>query len=259
MNDPHVVALSYRVEHANSVSYEKAPPLRYCESPEFDLTVNDDIARLAFKTHYADEDEARAAVEPFIKHWEFEATLQRGPSYFSLRYIEAEIIDRNPSPPEPGVGNTGALYALGSITANGGVMLLSPHYPPPPTGGSVDPDDPYVAKMKRRIDEYRLQRSKLPDMAYFCVTVLEDKYGGRKNAARKCGVSEEVLNEIGRLSSTKGGEDARKAAGADDEYTDQERRFLIQAVTDVIFRAAQVAADDSQSLPQITLADLPRL
>ena len=44
MNDPHVVALIYTVEHGNSVSYENAGPLRFGGSPEFDLTVEDDRA-----------------------------------------------------------------------------------------------------------------------------------------------------------------------------------------------------------------------
>ena len=61
MNDPHVVALIYTVEHGDLVSYEKAGPLRYCGSPEFNLTVEDKIARFEFKKHYADKDEAREA------------------------------------------------------------------------------------------------------------------------------------------------------------------------------------------------------
>ena len=259
MNDPKVVALIYRVEHANSVSYEQAPPLRYSDSPEFDLTVEDNTARFELKKLYATEDEALEAVEPFVKHWEFESTLQWGPSNFSLRYTEAEIIDRNPAPSEPGAGNAGISVILSSITATGGVLLLNPHYPPPPSGGSVDPDDDAVIKMKRRHDEYRLRRAKLPATAYFCVTVLEEKYGGRKEAAKKCGISKKVIDKIATLATAKGGADARKAAGADDEYTDQERRFLNQAVRKIIWRAAQVAADDSQNIPQITMASLPKL
>lgn len=116
-----------------------------------------------------------------------------------------------------------------------------------------------MVKLKRRHDEYRLRRAKLPATAYFCVTVLEDKYGDLTEAAKKCGISRNVLKAIKKLSSTKGGEDARKAAGSDDEFTRQEKRFLNQAVREVILRAAQVAADDSQRFPQITLADPPSL
>ena len=48
MNDPKVVALIYTVEHGKSVNYEKAVPLRNFKTPEFDLTVEDKIARFEF-------------------------------------------------------------------------------------------------------------------------------------------------------------------------------------------------------------------
>ena len=259
MNDPQVVALIYRVEHKNSVSYEKAGPLRYCGSPEFDLTVEDKIARFEFKKFYANEDEARKAIEPFIQQWEFETGIRWGPNNFSLRYKKAEIIDRNPSPPEPGIRKLRASVVLPGLTASASVLLVNPHYPPPPTGGSVDLDDPDVVKMKRRYDEYSLRRAKLPDVAYFCVTVLEVKYGSLSAAAKACGISRNVLKEIKKLSSNKGGEDSRKAEGFDEEFTKQEKRFLNRALKEIIIRAAQVAADDSQRLPQITMADLPSL
>ena len=258
MNDPQVVALIYTVEHGNSVDYDNAAPLRYSDSPEFDLTVDDYVARFELREFYADEDAAREAIESFIQHWEFEASMRFGPGSFGLRFREAEIIDRNPSSPEPDTKGSEIVFHL-SVTTTGGVILGFPHYPPPPAGGSVDLDDPNVIKMKRRYGEYRLGRAKLPGMAYFCITVLEEKYGSLSEAARKCGVSKNVLVRIRSLSSTKGGEDARKAAGADREFTNEEKRFLKEAVEEIVIRAAQVAADDNQRQPLITMADLPKL
>lgn len=258
MNDPQVVALNYIVEHGNAVSYENAAPLRDCKSPEFDLTVEDNIARFELKRHYADEDEARAAVEPFIRHWEFMSEMRGGPSSFRLRYTNPEIIDRNPPPPEPGVQHIRASVHLGgTLSVKAELTVLQTHYPPLPTGGSVDPDDDAVVKMKRQYEMYRLGRLSLAHMPYFCVTVLEKEYGSRAGAAKKCGVSKKVLDKIATLASEKGGEGARKAGGADHEFTNEEKRFLNQAVVEIIIRTAQVAADDSQPLPQITMADLP--
>ncbi len=258
MNDPQVVALIYTVEHGNSVDYDDAGPLRYSDLPEFDLTVDDNVARFELREFYADEDEAREAIEPFIQHWEFEASMRFGPGSFGLRFREAEIIDRKHSLPEPDTKGSEIVFHF-SVTTTGGVILGFPHYPPPPAGGSVDLDDPCVVKMKRRYGEYRLGRAKLPDMAYFCMTVLEEKYGSLSEAARKCGVSKNVLVKIRSLSSTKGGEDARKAAGADRGFTNEEKRFLKEAVEEIVIRAAQVAADDSQRHPRITMAALPKL
>ena len=259
MNDPKVVALIYTVEHGKSVSYESAAPLRHYGSPEFYLTVENKIARFEFKKFYADKDEALEAIEPFIQHWEFEASMRFGPGTFGLRFKEAEIIDRNPSPPEPRIKDARASAVLPGLTASASVILGFPHYPPPPASGLVDPDDDYVVMMKGRYDQYRLRRAKLPEMAYFCMTVLEEKYGSLSEAAKKCGVSRKALETIKRLSSTKGGKDARKAAAADEEFTRREKRFLKEAVEEIIIRAAQVAFDDSQSLPKITMADLPSL
>ena len=195
MNDQQVVALIYRVEHRNSVSYKDAAPLRYCQSPEFDLTVEDKIARFEFKKFYADKDEALEAIEPFIQQWEFETGIRWGPNNFSLRYKKAEIIDRNPSPPEPGkkgfggsavlpglTASAGDLFVGGSavlpgLTASAGVLFVNPHYPPPPAGGSVDLDDPVVVKMKSKYEQYCLGRTTLPDAANFCLTGLKEKYG----------------------------------------------------------------------------------
>ena len=263
MNDPQVVALIYRVEHGDSVSYENAGPLRnFSQTPEFDLTVEDKIARFEFAKGYEneDEDEALKAIEPFIQQWEFETGIRWGPNSFKLRYTNAEIIDRNASPPKSGTRKLRpAGHVLGNFTAEAKIMLGHAHYPPPPSGGSVDPDDPYVVMMRRRYEQYRLGRAKQPEMAYFCVTVLEKKYGDLSAAAKECGISRNVLKEIKKLSSNKGGEDSRKAGGFDDEFTRQEKRFLNRALKEIIIRAAQVAADDSQCLPQITMADLPKL
>ena len=224
------------------------------------MTVEDKIARFEFEKDYENEDEALKAIEPFIQQWEFETGIRWGPNSFKLRYTNAEIIDRNPSPSKSGTRKvrTGG-HVLSNITASAKLTRGMPHYPPPPVGGSVDLEDPYVVMMRRRYEQYRLGRAKRPEMAYFCVTVLEKKYGNLSAAAKECGISRNVLKEIKKLSSNKGGEDSRKAEGFDDEFTRQEKRFLNLAVPEIIIRAAQVAADDSQRHPQITMADLPSL
>ena len=273
MNDPHVVALIYRVVHGKSVRYDNAGPLRYSSSPEFKLTVEDNTARFAFKKHYASEGEALEAVEPFIQHWEFQAAMRDGPGKFGLRFKEAEIIDRNPSPPEPckeGFGasavpsvlNVGGSAVFSGFTATGGVAFVSPHYPPPPAGGAVNPSDPDVKSMYNRYVNYWSEGEFLPGMAYFCLTMLEYKFKGqngkkaRDEAAEKYRIHEDVLNKIGHLSA-KGGPIGRK--GGTVSLTEREKRWLGESVKKIIYRAAQVAADDSQHLPQITMADLPSL
>jgi len=270
MNDPHVVALIYTVEHGKSVYYQDASPLSYGDDPRFQLTVEDNSTRFELKEHYADLGAARDALEPFIDHWEFETALRVGPNSFSLRFKEAEIIDRNPSPPEPrkeGLGayavrpvlNVGGYAVLPGVTGSGGVAFGSPHYPPPPAGGAVKPDDPDVKSMYNRYVNYCSEGEFLPGMAYFCLTMLEYKFKGKKardEAAEKYRLHKDVLNKIGHLSA-RGGPIGRK--GGTVSLTEREKRWLGESVKKIIYRAAQVAADDSQHLPQITMADLPSL
>jgi len=263
MNDPKVIALLYTVEPAKAGRYDKADPLRYSCSPEFDLTVEDKIARFEFRKFYAYASEAREAVEPFIQHWEFQTSMRVRSDGFMLRYKEAEIVDRNPLPPEqkPASQKARARAVFSSnFSVRAEATVVSPHYPSPPASGSVDLDDPCVVKMKSRYEKYSLGRTTLPDAVNICLTSLEEKYKGRSAAAKAIGVSEKILNKIGDLGSNKGGMDeARKAVGTDKDFTDQERRFLKEALKKIIIRTAQVAADDSQRHPQITMADLPKL
>lgn len=40
MNDPHVVALKYSIEHDGTVKYDDAQPIT-CERPEFSINIAD--------------------------------------------------------------------------------------------------------------------------------------------------------------------------------------------------------------------------
>ena len=88
MNDPHVVALIYRVEHGDTVAYDEAAPL-VREEQAFRLEVEDKRARFVLKDHYATEAEAREVIEEYIHIWEFDACLDRGPDFFRLRFHTA--------------------------------------------------------------------------------------------------------------------------------------------------------------------------
>ena len=70
-------------------------------------------------------------------------------------------------------------------------------------------------------------------------------------------IKPEVLDKIGHLSSKRGGQQARKASGKDNDLTDQDRRFLKKAIEVVIRRVAEKAHDPDSDLPEISLSDLP--
>ena len=133
-------------------------------------------------------------------------------------------------------------------------------YPPPPSGVTLDPDDPDVLTMFHRYQGYLEQREQLTGMAYFCLTMLEKnfKQDRRKKAARKYAIAFRVLNDVGYLTDKKGGRaSARKADGIDTDLTSQEINFLESATKAMIRRVGEVALHPEQSHPQITMLDLP--
>ena len=115
MNDPHVVALLYSIEHDDSVDYSEARQIEH-EEESFRVAVEDNGVRFELKEHYATEEAAREAVESYVSCWELEAALRERPCQFGLRYERAEIIDRNPPPPRPGVVSVSALPIRATVS-----------------------------------------------------------------------------------------------------------------------------------------------
>ena len=266
MNDPHVAALIYKIEHGQSVDYRKAQPMDH-EETDFSVKVADQQVRFEFKKHYAAEDVARRAIEGCIRAWEFGAGLKNGPDYFKLKFDYAQIEDRKPT---PGVVMVHARPARFEVTVGKATCVVSPGcYPPPQSVMLITPD---VQTMYDRYMGYRQGREPLTTMAYFCLTILERStkknqrsgrrrsrraWTPRKVAAKKYGIKVEVLKKIGCLSSKKGGQQARKASGTNNNLTAQDRRFLEEAIKAIIRRAAEEAHAPNSDFPEITLSAFP--
>jgi hypothetical protein len=130
-------------------------------------------------------------------------------------------------------------------------------YPGPAVPGIAR--DPNVDLMFDRFCRYRAGNTTLADAANFGLTVLELTAGGRNDAARRYSTDKRVLNNLGDIAASKGGSEARKAKGAEAEFTATERDRLDKAIKRLIWRAAEVAGNPSASLQQIKMADLPPL
>jgi len=130
MNDPHVEALVYRIEHAEGVTFDEAESEEF-ETSEFTGRIADGTVRFAFKGHYSNVQEARAAIEPFIRVWETWDALRPELSGFRLIYSTSEVVDRNPPP-----GNYANLeLSPVSLSAKGAGVEMRAYrtYPEPPT------------------------------------------------------------------------------------------------------------------------------
>lgn len=249
MNDPHVATLLYRVEHGESISYKEAEPL-VLDEPAFRLEVKDKQARFELHDHYATEKDAREAIEEYIRAWEFDACLENGLDSFQLKFHKAEIVDRNPT---PGVVHFHFRTSTAQVTVTPPVKKHS--YPLPPSSISINPD---IQTMFDRYMNYRRRREPLPSMAYFCLDYLLRCAGDEKSTSGKYRISRNVIEKIRKISSTKGGPSgARKGGGVSHELTNEESRFLEEAVEKMIRRAAEKAHNPDADLPNIKMSDLP--
>ena len=265
MNDPHVTALHYWVEHDDSVDYDIAVPL--CHEDEL-VKVHLEKRELTLhpKEHYASSQEAREAVAGFIRNWEFDATVEAGSRQFELKYMYADIIDRKPAPSPPGVVNA-------SMSARAGFPKVSLHltvgkakYPSPPARLELDSSNPTALAMLSRLDRYHQGRETLAAMSYFCLTVMWDsaKIAKGTTSAMQAvrdyyAITPNLQGRVSDLSTNRGGGEARKGTGLQREFTNEERGFLLAAVKAFTRRAAERAASPDANLRMITMADMPPL
>ena len=256
MNDPHVVALVYRIEHGKSIDFNKAEP--FCRDEQgFRLSVTDAKARFEMHDHFPTIAAADEALTEYRRAWEFDAQLKRGPDSFHLVLDreKSELVDRKPTPGRVGIHGSGG--SAGTFSAT---LCLGPSaYPELPSGITLNPD---VETMHGRYMGYRKGREPLASMANFCLTVLEGSTGKkiskRQAAAQERGIAKHVLNKIGELADTKGGKEARKGKGVGEDFSAAERRFLEHSVKVIIRRMAESPAS-SGTLPMISMSDLPPL
>jgi hypothetical protein len=251
MNDPHVSVLMYRVRHYETVNYDKASPLEY-ETASFKVSIKGCEARFEMKEHFPTAEQAREAVGPFIRQWQFAAALDRDPGEFELVFLDAVVEDRKPTPGVVDAARQETVQARDSFSP----VVCRGSYPEPPTNVAMNTD---VEVMALRHSRYKQRRDTLPNMAYFCLIVLEHAAGGRPAIPSKFGIASSVVKTLGRLTDEKGGSEARKGKGRSHEFTANERSWLEHATKRMIRRAAEVAYDPDAAASQITMGDLPKL
>ena len=253
MNDPHVEALIYVVEHDKSSDYSLAKTIEI-ENTTFHLKIEDSEARFELKEHYPTRQQAQQVIQPFIQQWELRASLKAGPGTFALKFKQAEMIDRKPT---PGVISVSALPMSFNFTISSPTVTVSRQYPQPPCERRMDIDNPDVQTMLHRYIGYRQGRGYLPSMAYFCYEVFAKRFGkGDKHTAEKHKISHALVERVRKLASNKGGDQARHQSAICYPLTQPEVQFLEKAVAAMIIRAAMVAADPNQPMDTIDSSNL---
>ena len=256
MNDPHVVALIYDIEHDSTIDYSRAPSLTK-EVDEFTVKICEGQVRLEPKDHYASVAEALIPAGDFVRNWELDVVLRTQPGQFNLVFNRPEIIDRNPT---PGIARVSMHVRSGAPSVQVSLTAIAPVYPEPPSQVTLGHDDNDVVLLLSRYSNYRKGKEPLASMAYFCSTMLSERLSTGKTRGDKLNVSRRVQKEIRKLSSWQGGPmGARKWDATTIDLDASEVNFLEQAVKLIIRRVAEMARDETHQLPTITLADLPKI
>jgi hypothetical protein len=253
MNDPHVVALIYRIHHGEHVDYSNASACE-TECDHFTIEVNGKAARATMNSHFARATDAQQAVEIVLRAWELDQALRYGLETIEFIYDRSEIVDRAPTP-----GHHSLIVEPIHYQFVLGQPKLTLHFSAFPIPAKNLKRDAVVDQMFERYRLYMRGETLLPEAAYFCLTIMENKCGGRDKASIHYDVEKAVLGKVGDLATNKGGPQARKAKGADVKYSDVEKRWLEDAMKALIRRVAEVAFGRPEDMSKITMSNLPPL
>lgn len=200
MRDPHVVSLRYRLETDKTVTFENPPSIER-ETNEFIAQLENSILKCQMKEHYPSVPAAREVVDKFVQAWELDIALRFGRAEMWFVYEDAHLIDRDPPPlGSPQLVCT-SLICNAEFRTSGTLRTRLRSYPEPPEQLRISPD---VETLLHRYEGYLDGHEPLPAMAYFCLTLLETRAGGRIKAADKYAVHIDVLRKSGELTSTRG-------------------------------------------------------
>ena len=258
MNDPHVKRLYYKVIVGEGVDYKNAPAL-FGTTHEFEFSFDAEKAIFSMKKHYSSSDEAIAVVEPYLRAWDILIGLVHDPKDLQLKFDHADIIDRAPSTKKGVSINLQTLSGHVTLSGKVHVHISRNKFPPFPKNFKASPD---AETMYLRYKSYREGKESLTAMAYMCLTVFQASAGGRTEAANMYCIDYDILDTLGRLTSTKGGpEDARKYPknGKFDPLHPKEKKWIIAVVKTLIRLAGEYAHDKKLKLNQISIKDFPKL
>ena len=174
MRDPHIEWLEYDLK--SGWVFENPPALLW-QTAVFEGNLSNGCFRAEMRTHFATEEEARAATEPFLQTWEIDIGLTYGQREMTFVFKEAGLVDRNPPPPGSVIAAVGTIAGRASVSATAQVTRTV--YPAAPTNFTAVPD---VTSLWNRYEGYKNGREPLAFMAYFLARMgksvhLEAKMG----------------------------------------------------------------------------------
>ena len=255
MNEPRVESLSYAVSSAAHTQYKNPKPQDFHTALGRFLLVD---GRLTFwpDENFGSVEDARAAVEPYLRDWEIHAALKFEHGVIQFRFDSGQVVDLRPVGP----GLIAISSAVSSVTFADAALAIATKgtYPDPPTDFRSTTE---VELAVRRWWNYKAGLEPLPGAAYLIYTILAPTEGRNKDeAAALFAIDKEVLRKLSELSSKRGDESSvRKVDNIArlNPLSDTERAWLEAAIVRIIRRLGEHAA--GAPLSQIAMADLPAL
>jgi hypothetical protein len=263
LNDPHVASLTDRIDKAETVDFDKAPPVEV-DRGAFRVTVDAYVAKIEMVDHFPSVEKAQQFVEPFLRAWELEADLQHSGDRFRFVYETAEVT--------PADGDAVIRAEVVLVTAMDAHVGRA-KWPDPPQELEVSPDADAVWRRWWRHREEK--REPLLSATYWALTMLEAAPGApgmaapakpRRSSKRRqaatafFNIDLDVLNMIGDLTSTRGGNvEERKAEGRATPLSPAERQWLEAAFRVLVRRVAEQAHHGRRPPNPVTMRDLPKL
>ena len=171
---------TFASKHESSVNYSKAEPVDH-EEEGFSIRIEEGLACFVMKDDHPTVDSALEVVNPYISNWELDDALTGKPNEFKLKFVRPEIVDRNPTLGEHRVSVDPVFW---EFTTSVPTVTKGRPYPKPPIGVSLKRNDDVLLMLGRNEDLCN-DRDKLTNVAYFCLTMLQELAGGRTNATKK--------------------------------------------------------------------------
>lgn len=131
MRDPHVERLHFEITSAKHVSYDKPEPLTF-DNHLGQFECHDGRLTSTPKPHFACPDDARAAIEPFLRSWEINSDLDGNIGTIRFNYMTADVVDRDPPAPGASVTICAKAESRGSSRAEASGSITRRTYPKPP-------------------------------------------------------------------------------------------------------------------------------